>query len=122
LQQVLVNVVVNAIHASPPGSSIILRASRQGDQVVTEVLDHGDGISDDNLARVFSPFFTTKPEGSGTGLGLSVSYGIVRKHGGTITLENREDKGVRVRISLPAHIQSSDTDAGDAVEVKYANK
>ena len=53
------------------------------------------------MPRVFSPFFTTKPEGSGTGLGLSVSYGIIKKHGGTINLENRDEGGVRVEIIIP---------------------
>jgi two-component system NtrC family sensor kinase len=101
LQQVLVNVVINSLHASQPGSKIYMIAKERDGKIMAEVLDSGNGISDDNLARAFSPFFTTKPEGSGTGLGLSVSYGIIRKHGGSIVLENRPEGGVRVEIILP---------------------
>lgn len=108
LQQVLVNVIINALHASQPGSEIRIVAKEVGNSIVTQVLDSGNGMTDDNLAKAFSPFFTTKSEGSGTGLGLSVSYGIIRKHGGTIILENRPEGGVKVEISLPkAHKQST---------------
>jgi len=102
LQQVLVNVILNAIQAThAPGATITLRAHRAGHQVRIEVLDEGSGISEEALGKVFNPFFTTKPEGSGTGLGLSVSYGIIRRHNGTITLDNRPNGGVRVLIALP---------------------
>ncbi len=109
LQQVLVNVVINALHASQPGSEIIMRAREADGKIMAEILDNGNGISDDNLARAFSPFFTTKPEGSGTGLGLSVSYGIIRKHGGSIVLENRPQGGVRVEIILPRSSSNEET-------------
>jgi len=101
LQQVLVNIVVNALHASVAGTSIVLRAREVDGNIIAEILDSGSGMSDENIARAFSPFFTTRPEGSGTGLGLSVSYGIIRKHGGSIVLENRPEGGVRVEIILP---------------------
>jgi two-component system NtrC family sensor kinase len=101
LQQVLMNIIINAMHASPEGSTISIHADRKGDNAVIEVLDNGAGIRTEDMPRVFSPFFTTKPEGSGTGLGLSVSYGIIKKHGGTVTLENRKSGGVRVVITLP---------------------
>lgn len=101
LQQVLVNIVLNAIQASRPNSTITVRAHIAGDRARIEVLDEGSGINESALDKVFNPFFTTKPEGSGTGLGLSVSYGIVRRHGGTIALENRSRGGVRVQISVP---------------------
>jgi len=101
LQQVLVNVVINSLHASKPGSQIFMIAKEQDGKIMAQILDSGNGISDDNLARAFSPFFTTKPEGAGTGLGLSVSYGIIRKHGGSIVLENRPEGGVKVEIILP---------------------
>lgn len=101
LQQVLVNIVLNSIQASRPESVITVRAHVIGDSARVEVLDEGSGIQSEALDKVFNPFFTTKPEGSGTGLGLSVSYGIVRRHGGTISLENRSSGGVRVQITLP---------------------
>ena len=105
LQQVLVNVVLNAIHASPPDSLITVRAGFEGERVRIEVVDRGSGIDDASLAKVFDPFFTTKSEGQGTGLGLSVSYGIVKRHGGSIVLERAEPRGVRVVISLPTCAQ-----------------
>ncbi|HEC29622.1 MAG TPA: sensor histidine kinase [Gammaproteobacteria bacterium] len=101
LQQVLVNVLVNALHASGPGSTITMKARQSDGKIVAEIIDSGEGVSNENIARAFSPFFTTKPEGSGTGLGLSVSYGIINKHGGSITLENRPEGGARVVIILP---------------------
>lgn len=106
LQQVLVNVLLNAIQASPPGSTIAIRAESLGETVQVEVLDSGSGLEEEALSKVFNPFFTTKPEGSGTGLGLSVSYGIVKKHGGTISLQNREVQGVCVEIVLPVSGQA----------------
>lgn len=102
LQQVLVNVLLNAIQASPRNSSIGINAELADGMVRFELLDEGSGLSSHAEANVFNPFFTTKPEGTGTGLGLSVSYGIVKKHGGRITLENRAGGGVRVVIILPA--------------------
>ncbi len=101
LQQVLVNVILNAIQASPEGSAITISAEQEGGLVRVQVLDRGSGAGEEALSKAFNPFFTTKPEGSGTGLGLSVSYGIVRKHGGTISLRNREERGVCVKIVLP---------------------
>jgi len=124
LQQVLVNVVINALHASKPGSEIVIKAREVDGKIVSEILDSGNGISDDNIARAFSPFFTTKPEGSGTGLGLSVSYGIIRKHGGSIVLENRPEGGVKVEIILPKASQQLDSHDKDSVmqtEVEHAS-
>jgi len=101
LQQVLVNVLLNAIHASPAGSTVDISAVVDSEHVRLEITDHGEGVSHDAIHRVFNPFYTTKPEGVGTGLGLSVSYGIIKKHGGDISLENMPGGGVRVVIELP---------------------
>lgn len=101
LQQVLVNVILNAVQASPQFGVIQIKSYRDIDYVAVEIRDTGAGISKKNLAKVFDPFFTTKSEGEGTGLGLSVSYGIVKHHGGTIHLENLDGVGLRVVILLP---------------------
>jgi two-component system NtrC family sensor kinase len=67
-----------------------------------EVNDTGHGIAKENLSRVFDPFFTTKPTGEGTGLGLSVSYGIIKGHGGNITVKSKPAQGATFTLSLPA--------------------
>ncbi len=101
LQQVLVNVLLNAFQASPDGGRILARGEREPEGIRVEVLDEGSGVAPEHLGKVFNPFFTTRPEGGGTGLGLAVSYGIVRRHGGSITIENRPRGGARVVIRLP---------------------
>ena len=101
LQQVLVNIILNAIQASPEGSNIFISGSINNGFVVIEILDNGKGIDNNNVSKVFDPFFTTKQEGEGTGLGLSVSYGIVKRHGGTINIEKVIPTGVKVSIVLP---------------------
>ena len=84
IQQVLVNVINNAIQASARGGVVEVRVAREGGEVRVDVTDHGRGIPEDHIPRVFEPFFTTKPVGEGTGLGLSVSHGILQEHGGSI--------------------------------------
>ena len=103
LQQVILNLIVNAEYAmrSTPTKHLVIRTARDGDSVVTEVSDTGTGMSEDTVQRVFEPFFTTKPAGEGTGLGLSVSYGIIEAHGGTITVESAVGRGTTFRIVLP---------------------
>jgi len=106
LQQVLVNVILNAVQASPENATIHIKSYKDIDYIAVEILDRGTGIKSENLSKVFDPFFTTKSEGEGTGLGLSVSYGIVKHHGGTIHMENTPNSGLRVVILLPFHAQS----------------
>ena len=101
LQQVFVNVLLNAIHASHPGGEIKVKVYQHNDEALIDVADKGKGIPAQEMPRVFNPFYSTKPEGQGTGLGLSVSYGIVNKHGGTITIESKENDGTCVHIALP---------------------
>ena len=103
LQQVILNLIVNAEHAMRGVSMkrLVIRTSRDGDAVVVEVSDTGVGMAEETLKRVFEPFFTTKPAGEGTGLGLSVSYGIVEAHGGTIAVESIPGRGTTFRIVLP---------------------
>jgi signal transduction histidine kinase len=103
LNQVFLNLLMNAIQASPVGGVIRLCTQVQGeDCVVVEIVDQGYGIHAAHLSRIFEPFFTTKPVGEGMGLGLSVSYGIIRDHGGSIEVESTPGQGsvFRVRLSL----------------------
>jgi signal transduction histidine kinase len=102
INQVFLNVLVNAVQASEPGGAIRVHTwGEPGEAVVVEVADDGCGICPEHVPHLFEPFFTTKPVGQGTGLGLSVSYGIVRDHGGTITVESAPGRGSTFRIRLP---------------------
>ena len=78
-----------------------MNAKKVNENLVVEIIDHGTGIQGNDFSKIFDPFFTTKSEGEGTGLGLSVSYGIIKHHGGSISIENMKDKGVKVNIILP---------------------
>jgi len=101
INQVLMNLVVNASQAFPERGQITLRTGEEGMYVWIEVQDDGVGIPPENLQRIFEPFFTTKPVGTGTGLGLSVCYNIVRKHEGELTVRSEVGKGSCFRILLP---------------------
>jgi signal transduction histidine kinase len=104
LNQVFMNLLVNAGHAIEQKGTITIRTWREGeDKVCIEIADTGKGIPPANLNRIFEPFFTTKPIGKGTGLGLSVSYNIVQRHQGDITVESETGKGTRFRVILPIH-------------------
>jgi len=101
LQQVFLNLFTNACDAMPMGGDLTLRL-RAGPKVTIEIIDTGTGISAVNLPRVMETFFTTKPPGSGTGLGLPICRRIVESHGGTMCIESELGKGTTVRILLPA--------------------
>ncbi len=104
LHQVLLNLVNNAADAieetGRPGH-VVIRARIAGERVRIEVADDGPGIPEENLAKIFNPFFTTKPVGKGTGLGLSICYGIIREHGGSIRVRTAPGKGTTFLIELP---------------------
>lgn len=103
MQQVLLNLVNNAIDAMDPGGGQLDIMSRvEADSVVVSIADTGCGIPKANLPRIFDPFFTTKPVGKGTGLGLSIIYGIINKMGGEISVRSVVDKGTVFTIRLPA--------------------
>ncbi|NIR59682.1 MAG: histidine kinase [Gammaproteobacteria bacterium] len=100
--QVLVNLLTNACDASEPGDSVEVRAAAGNPGGVhIEVVDRGSGIPETLRERVLEPFFTTKPPGQGTGLGLALVYNIVRDHGGTLRLESPAEGGTRVSVHLP---------------------
>jgi two-component system NtrC family sensor kinase len=101
LQQVFLNLSLNACEAMPDGGTLMISTSSAGDKVVVEVTDTGCGIKREQLDQIFQPFFTTKPVGKGTGLGLSVSYGIVQQHDGTLEVKSEVGKGSTFTITLP---------------------
>jgi PAS domain S-box-containing protein len=118
MEQVLLNLTLNARDATQPGSRTILRVQtdeldaaaleslhrtdlQPGRYVRLEIEDTGAGMDDDTRARVFEPFFTTKPMGRGTGLGLSVAYGIVRQSGGHIEIRSAPGRGTTVTLLVP---------------------
>ena len=108
LNQVFMNLIVNASHAIKESGIITIRTGTEGDWVWVEVADTGVGIPPENLSRIFEPFFTTKPVGQGTGLGLSLSYNIVKKHGGRIDVESEVGKGTRFIIRLPVEPETAE--------------
>ena len=105
LKQAFLALFVNAIEAMPDGGKLTVRTKYypQIECVEITVADTGVGIRPENLPHIFEPFFTTKDEMSGTGLGLSVVYGIVRQHKGAIEVQSQPDKGATFIIRLPAH-------------------
>jgi len=102
LQQVFLNLFLNAKDAMPSGGMLEVRSAANHGTVQIEVADTGMGIERENLARVFDPFFTTKATGRGTGLGLSVSYGIIKEHAGRIEVRSTPGKGTSFRLEFPA--------------------
>ncbi len=101
LQQVFLNLFMNARDAMPNGGMLEVRTLANNGSVEVEVADTGMGISAENLARIFDPFFTTKSSGRGTGLGLSVSYGIIREHAGRVDVRSTAGKGTSFRLEFP---------------------
>jgi signal transduction histidine kinase len=101
LRQVVLNLVVNAVHAVGAQGVVRVATELRGRQALVRVEDDGPGIEPDVRARLFEPFFTTKPVGQGTGLGLYVSYEIVRAHGGEIRVDSEPGRGSRFEVRLP---------------------
>jgi two-component system NtrC family sensor kinase len=103
IQQVFMNMIINAAEAMDGVGQLTLttRHVPADSAVEVEFTDTGHGVSEDDMDRIFSPFFTTKEVGHGTGLGLAISYGIVKEHKGTITVESQVGKGTTFTIRLP---------------------
>ncbi|HVK93347.1 MAG TPA: ATP-binding protein [Noviherbaspirillum sp.] len=107
INQVILNIVVNAAHAiSGERGKITIRTGVEGDNIWIEIADTGAGIPKELLSRIFDPFFTTKPIGTGTGLGLSLSYGIIQKHHGHIKVDSELNRGTTFHITLPIRQQT----------------
>ena len=101
LQQVFINLALNALDAMPDGGKLSIRVKKQPGRIVVRFEDTGCGIPPEIGRRVFEPFFTTKQPGQGTGLGLAVSYGIIQKHGGEIELRSVEGEGAVFTVDIP---------------------
>jgi len=115
LNQVFMNLLVNAAHAIPERGVITIRTSSDDEHVSIAISDTGTGMTPDIVRRIFDPFFTTKPVGQGTGLGLSVSHGIVERHRGTIDVTSEPGRGTTFRIRLP--IRRAETSASESVSM-----
>lgn len=101
INQVLLNLLVNASHAIEGQGTITIATGCDDTWACITVRDTGSGIPEDKIGSIFDPFFTTKPVGSGTGLGLSISYGILEEHGGTLSVESEVGKGSLFTVRLP---------------------
>ncbi len=102
LQQVFLNLFLNARDAMPGGGMLEVRTTAHNGSVEVEIVDTGAGIAREHIHRIFDPFFTTKASGRGTGLGLSVSYGIIKEHSGKIDVRSTVGKGTSFHVELPA--------------------
>ncbi|MCH8340735.1 MAG: HAMP domain-containing protein [Chloroflexi bacterium] len=109
IEQVLINLIGNAIQAMKNGGTARINLSEAENSIALSVQDNGVGIPEKNLKRIFDPFFTTKPEGEGTGLGLSVSFGIITRHRGQISVDSKPGLGTTFTILLPIN---QEQDAG----------
>lgn len=101
-QQLLLNLFINAIHAMKNGGTLEVKGCKKDSKVTIEVIDNGCGIETENISKIFDPFFTTKPTGEGTGLGLWLTYEIVRNYNGEISVESNIGKGSRFIMHFPA--------------------
>ncbi|MFZ3045968.1 MAG: ATP-binding protein, partial [Desulfatirhabdiaceae bacterium] len=102
LEQIFLNLLINAIQALSEGGHITIRALQDSDQfILIDIADNGTGIKPEDLDHIFDPFYTTKAVGHGTGLGLAVSYALVKKHGGHIEVKSRVKAGTTVSVYLP---------------------
>ena len=107
MQQVLFNLMSNALYASPKGGEVRIHATAEDDGCSIQISDDGEGIPEDVVDRIFEPFFTTKPVGHGTGLGLSIVYGIVQSHDGKIEVQSEVGQGTTFTVWLPSRAERS---------------
>jgi signal transduction histidine kinase len=119
LQQVFTNLILNAVQAMPEGGTltVLSRKAEASKTVEVSFADTGMGIAEENLDKVFEPFFTTKKVGDGTGLGLSVSYGLIKDHGGEIHVKSQVNQGATFTVILPVPSTESQTDSDQGKEL-----
>jgi len=114
LQQVFLNLFLNARDAMPKGGWLSVSTRVEDGHVMAEVGDTGSGIPSEHLSRIYDPFFTTKSIGRGTGLGLSITYGIVREHEGTLTCQSSVGQGTKFTVALPQSTATVGRSSGTA--------
>src|SRR5882672_10603746 len=121
VQQVFLNIINNArqaIEAHRPSGTVKIISEITGQSVRVIFHDNGPGIAEENLSKVFDPFFTTKEVGTGTGLGLSLCYGIIREHGGTITVRSKPGHGAQFIVELPLAVAEATLEAAPSEKVE----
>lgn len=101
LTQIIFNLLINAIYFSPKDGLVTVTAKSLNNEILLTISDEGKGFKKEDLEKVFQPFFTTKPQGDGSGLGLSVVHGIVASHKGSIVAKNNPNKGAKFIVKLP---------------------
>ena len=111
LRQVFINLLTNAVHATGPKGKVSVSIRPEGEGVTLEIADSGEGIPEENLERIFEPFFSTKSTGVGTGLGLFVTRGIIEKLGGAIEVESDAGKGTSFKIHLPRAVEFTEEES-----------
>lgn len=111
LQQVFLNLLLNARDSMPDGGEISIKSTYQptANQIIIEIADTGSGIAAENLKLIFDPFFSTKPTGKGTGLGLAACYGIVTAHNGKIDAQPNRERGTKFTVTLPIELETLPT-------------
>jgi signal transduction histidine kinase len=112
LVQVIINLILNAVQAMKEGGRLNISTSQEDSQVKIAISDTGDGIPPENMEKLFTPFFTTKEDVKGVGLGLAISYGIIERHGGKIEVRSEVGKGSTFTIVLPAYQGEEPREAG----------
>ena len=108
IKQVIMNILSNGVEACHGGGKIMIRTRLEQESIILEIRDDGVGIAPQNQSRIFEPFFTTKAQASGIGLGLSISYGIIKNHNGLIEAKSSPGKGTLFRVNLPVRGKSRD--------------
>jgi len=99
IRQVLLNIFLNAVQAMPDRGTLDVRSRLENERVIVEVADTGVGVGEADLNRIFDPFFSTKP--TGTGMGLSISYQLVENHGGLLSARANPERGMTFCVELP---------------------
>jgi signal transduction histidine kinase/DNA-binding response OmpR family regulator len=114
LSQALMNLCNNARDAMPDGGRLIIKAVKEGKQVIVTVTDNGGGMDRETIGKCFDPFYTTKPIGKGTGLGLSTTYGIIKSHDGMISVDSKPNRGTTFKLLLSSALDEKQSEQKDS--------
>ena len=110
------NILDNAQGAIKGTGDIYITAKKEGENIVVEFKDTGCGIAPENINKIFEPFYTTKPVGQGTGLGMSIAYRVIQAHNGKISVESEVGKGTKITLSLPINHKIEESQGDDSNE------